>query len=148
MRLYFRMWNISMILDFLGRRRSCFGHLVLICHSLTFLFYLDNSSFFFLPIFLMSFDKRIMLVCGDIMGPRSWEFIQDPLVRCQVWLSISFGGICPFIYGGLCPFAFLGSLIWWLHIYAPGFIFLIDLFWKNMLIELKGAHTSFSHAFV
>jgi hypothetical protein len=42
---------------------------------------------------LASFDKRIMQVCGDIMGPRSWEFFQGPLMRHQTWLLISFNGI-------------------------------------------------------
>ncbi len=40
-------------------------------------------SFSFLS-FLVGFDKRIMQVCGDIMGPRSWESFQGPLVRRHV----------------------------------------------------------------
>ncbi len=30
---------------------------------------------------LAGFDGRVMHVYGDIMGPRSWEFFQGPLVR-------------------------------------------------------------------
>jgi hypothetical protein len=32
--------------------------------------------------FLTSFNKKIMQVCGDIMGPRSGESIQGHLVKC------------------------------------------------------------------
>jgi hypothetical protein len=31
--------------------------------------------------FLVGFNDRIMQVCGDITGPRSWESFQDPLVK-------------------------------------------------------------------
>jgi hypothetical protein len=62
------------------------------CSSLAFLSDTDNTSSFF-PIFLVGFDKKIMQVCGNIMGPRSWESFQGPLARCQVRLLISFSGI-------------------------------------------------------
>jgi len=31
--------------------------------------------------FLVSFDGKIMQVCGDIMGLRSWESFQGPLAK-------------------------------------------------------------------
>jgi hypothetical protein len=37
-------------------------------------------------------------------------------------------------------FAFLKSWVWWLCICVLGFIFLIDPFWKNMFLMLKGPH--------
>ncbi len=43
--------------------------------------------------FLASFDEKIMQICGDIMGPRAWEFFQGPLTRRQVQILISFNGI-------------------------------------------------------
>jgi hypothetical protein len=36
------------------------------------------SSFIYI---FMSFNKRVMQLCEDIMGPRFWEFIQGSLVR-------------------------------------------------------------------
>jgi hypothetical protein len=47
-----------------------------------------------------------MQVCGDIMGLRSWEFTQGPLSGHHAQLSISFNGICIFIYGKLNPIYF------------------------------------------
>jgi hypothetical protein len=41
---------------------------------------------------LAGFNKKVMQVCGDIMGLGLWEFIQGPLVTCQTWLPISFVG--------------------------------------------------------
>jgi len=32
--------------------------------------------------FLVGFDKEVMQVCGDIMGPRSWESFQGSLAKC------------------------------------------------------------------
>jgi hypothetical protein len=49
-----------------------------------------SSFFMFL---LAGFDSRIMQVCGDIMGPESWESLQGLLVRCQARLLTSFNGI-------------------------------------------------------
>jgi hypothetical protein len=34
--------------------------------------------------FLVSFNKKVVQVCGDITGPRLWESIQGPLARHQV----------------------------------------------------------------
>jgi len=44
-----------------------------------------RQYFFLLPsyLFWQIFDKRIMQVCGDIMGLGLWEFIQGLLMRCQ-----------------------------------------------------------------
>jgi hypothetical protein len=38
--------------------------------------------FFSFLYFLASFNKGIMEVCKDIMGPRLWESFQSPLVKC------------------------------------------------------------------
>jgi len=67
---------------------------------------LPSSSFLFL---LASFDKRVMQVCGDIMGPKSWEFFQGLLVMHQAQLPIFFGGI-GLLYGRLCPIYFFREL--------------------------------------
>jgi hypothetical protein len=59
--------------------------------------------------FLASFNSKIMQVCGDIMGPRSWEFFQGPLTRHQTQLLISFGGIGLIFMEDCVPSIFLGS---------------------------------------
>jgi hypothetical protein len=33
---------------------------------------------------LASFDRKVMKVCGDIIGPRSWESFQCPLMKHQI----------------------------------------------------------------
>jgi hypothetical protein len=53
---------------------------------------------------------RVMQVCGDIMGLRSWESIWGPLAKHHAQLMISFGGTCFLIYGGLCPIFFSKEL--------------------------------------
>ncbi len=37
---------------------------------------------FSFPFLLASFNKKVMQICGDIMGLGSWEFIQGPLTGC------------------------------------------------------------------
>ncbi len=55
----------------------------------------------------MGFDKKIMQVCGDIMGLGSWESFQGPLARRHARLPISFGGISLFSMEDCAPSAFL-----------------------------------------
>jgi hypothetical protein len=43
------------------------------------------------------------------------------------------------------PFFFIGS---WALVIFLGFEFLIDPFWKNMFIRLKGVCTYFNHTYV
>ncbi len=50
-----------------------------------------------------------MQVCGDIMGPGSWESFQGPLTRRQARLLISFGGISLIFMENCAPFVFLRS---------------------------------------
>jgi hypothetical protein len=69
--------------SYLGKHIGCIGHYVFMCHLSTFLSHLNNTSSFFLLIFLANVNKWIMQVCGDIMGLRLWEFIQGSLMRCQ-----------------------------------------------------------------
>jgi len=76
--------------------RRCIGyirHFVLMCYSSTFYLIqtiLPSYSFLY---FLAGFNRKVMKVCGDIMGLRSWEFIQGLLMGCHVRLPISFGGV-------------------------------------------------------
>jgi hypothetical protein len=56
------------------RKRPCFfGHFVFICSSSTFLSHTNNTSFSFFLSLLALFDRKVMHVCGDIIGPRPWE---------------------------------------------------------------------------
>ncbi len=58
-------------LFFLGDVQVALG--ILSSYAVCWSFYLTQiipPSFLFL---LVGFDKRVMQVCGDIMGPRSWE---------------------------------------------------------------------------
>ncbi len=50
------------------------------CQTSYFTWTIHPSSFLS---FLASFDKRIMQVCADIIGPRSWEFFQGPFTKHQ-----------------------------------------------------------------
>jgi hypothetical protein len=110
MRLYFKTWSILMIFLFWETPRL-FGHFVLMCSSSTFLSHMDNTFFSSFLYILAGFNKIvIMQVCGDIMGLGSWEFFQDPLVRHQAQLPISFGGIGIFSMEDLCPICFFKEL--------------------------------------
>jgi hypothetical protein len=90
----------------LGRHPCCFGHFILMCNSSTFLSHINNTSFFLF--LLVGFNKKVMQVCGDIMGLRSWESFQGPLAKCQVRLLVSFGGISLFSMEVYAPFFFGG----------------------------------------
>jgi len=77
------------------------------------LYYLTQTillSFSFLFL-LAGFNRRIMQICGDITGPRSWESFQGPLARHQAQLLISFGGIGCIFMEDCVPFIFLGSWV-------------------------------------
>jgi hypothetical protein len=52
-----------------------------------------------------------MHVCGDIMGLGSWEFFHGPLMKCQIQLSISFGGVGLLSMKDCAPSTFLGSWV-------------------------------------
>jgi hypothetical protein len=65
--------------------------------------------FFSFLCFLVGFDKRVMQVCEDIMGPRSWESFQGPLTRRQARLSMSFSGISLFSLEDCAPSIFFRS---------------------------------------
>jgi hypothetical protein len=67
---------------------------------------LPYASFLFL---LAGFNKRVMQICGDITGPRSWESFQGPLTRHQAQLLISFGGIGVIFMEDCVPSIFLRS---------------------------------------
>jgi len=41
----------------------------------TFLSHSDNTFFSSFLSILVSFDNKVMQICGDFMGPRSWESI-------------------------------------------------------------------------
>jgi len=64
---------------------------------------------FSFPSFLVSFNKRIMQICGDIMGLRSSEFIKGPLMGCQAQLLIFFYGIGFLSMRDCVASTFLGS---------------------------------------
>jgi hypothetical protein len=53
--------------------------------------------------FLVNFNKKVVQICGDIMGPGLWDLIQGPLVRRQARLLISFGGIGFFYLWRIVP---------------------------------------------
>jgi len=75
-------------------------------------FYLTWIILFFSFLFLLvGFDRRVMQVCGDIMGSRSWESIQGLLVGCHARLLIFFNGICFSFMEDNAPSTFIGSWV-------------------------------------
>jgi hypothetical protein len=58
----------------LGILSSCVA-----CQPFYFTWIIPHSSSFLS--LLASFKKKIMQVCGDIMGPGLWESFQGPLAR-------------------------------------------------------------------
>ncbi len=79
----------------------------------------------------MGFDKKIMQVCGDIMGPRPWESSWGPLTRGQARLPISFGDIGLFSMEECAPFVFLGSWV----LVPPYLCSRFHIFYKLVLEE-------------
>jgi len=80
------------------------------CHSSTFFSQSNISSFFLVS--LVSFDKRIVQVCGDIMGPRSWVMgiYLRPFNEASGLITDLLWWYRLFIYGGLCPIYFSREL--------------------------------------
>jgi hypothetical protein len=78
-------------LPFLGETQVALGILSsCVTHQPSYFTYIVLPSFLSI---LARFNKKIMQVCGDIMGLGSCESIQGPLMRHQTQLLISFGGI-------------------------------------------------------
>jgi hypothetical protein len=97
--------------SFFGKCSCCFRHFVLMYNSSTFLFHTNNTFFFSFIYFLVGFNKRIMWICGDIMGLRSWESFQGPLARRRDQLPISFSGISLLFMEDCAPFSFLRNWV-------------------------------------
>ncbi len=57
----------------------------------------------------MGFDEKIMKVCGDIMGIKSWESFQGSLTRHYIQLPTSLNGIHLVFMEDYAPFTFLRS---------------------------------------
>ncbi len=80
--LFQNMTHINDLL-FLGDAHVALGILFsCVIHKPPYLTWIIFLSFSFL-FFLVGFNRKVMHVCGDIMGPRSWEPFQGPLVRHQ-----------------------------------------------------------------
>ncbi len=125
----------------LGILSSC------VIHQPSYFIWTIHFSFSFLSI-LASFDERVMQVCGDIMHPGSWEFIQRSLMGYQAQLPISFGGINLLFMENYAPYAFLGNLALVALYLCSKFPIFNKPFWKSMFFKLKEVHTSFNHAFM
>jgi len=119
------------------------------CSSLTFLFHID-STFFFLSFmsFLVGFTKKVMHVCGDVMGPRLWESSQRPVARHHVWPSISFGGINNFSMEECTPFSFLRSWALMVPYLCSRFHILNRFILEECVSRVEGGPPYFSHAYV
>jgi hypothetical protein len=59
--------------------------------------------------FLVGFDNKVIQVGVNIMGLRSWESFQGPLMRRQVQLLISFSGIGLLFMENCAPSTFIGN---------------------------------------
>ncbi len=128
-------------------------------NDLIFLF-TKEFKFIFLYLYVkhykLNFWQFIFLFTLPCSCPTKIEFLYFPKFKtntciqclCQAWLLISFGGIRILFIKYCVPFAFLRIGLWWFRICVPGFVFLIDSFWSSMFLKLRGAHTSFIHAFV
>ncbi len=108
MKFYLKMWRILMIFF----SWEMFNVLWVFCprvYLLTFSFHTTIFFSFSFMFFLASIDRKVVQVCGDIMGPGFWEFFQGPLVKRQAWLPIYFGGISLLSMEDCAPSTFLGS---------------------------------------
>jgi hypothetical protein len=96
--------------SFLGRHPGWFGHFVLMCSSLTFLFHMENTSSFILLIYFGRFqhinyagmkghyESKIM---GVFSGP--FKKVSSSTIDILWWYRPSF-------YRRLCPFCFSREL--------------------------------------
>jgi hypothetical protein len=111
--------------SFLGKNISWFGDFVLMCHSSTFLFHLDSTSSFFLPIFFDEFhQKNYANMWGHhrlrVMGVHSrfLNKVLGPTPNFFWWYMF-------FIYGGLWPICFSKELCF----SASIFVFKVSYLW-------------------
>jgi hypothetical protein len=108
-----------------GRCISCFGHFVLMCRLLTFLFHSNNTSSFFLPVSFNGFwqenyvsmwghyGSRVMIVYSGSFGK-----VLGPITNLIWWYKLYF-------YGRLCFNCFFRELGF------GGFVFMFKVlyFW-------------------
>ncbi len=102
------------------RHPSCYGHFVFMCHLLTFLSHLDNSSSFFLLISFNGFQQDIYASMWGHYGSKvMWVYwgpfnkMSSPTTNLLWWYKL-------FIYGGLFPIYFSRELSF------SGFIFVLQ----------------------
>jgi hypothetical protein len=93
-----------------GKCPGCFGHFAFMCSSLTLLYYMDSTFFFFLPISFGGFwQKSYAGMWGHygltIVGVFSRPFNEALGLTIDVlwWYRL-------FFYGGLCPIYFFREL--------------------------------------
>jgi hypothetical protein len=76
---------------------------------------------------LVGFNRRVMQVCGDIMGPGLWESFQGLLAKHRAQLPISFSGISFLFMQDCAPSAFIGNwalvVLYFRQIYFGGICF-------------------------
>ncbi len=122
MKLYCKTWHILIIFFFWEAHRLHWAF----CSHVSFVnLFISHKQYFFFPFlsFLLSFDKKVMQTCADIMGLGLWESIQGPLVRHQAQLPIFFGGIGLLFMEDCAPSIFLRN--WTLVVSYLCFMFCI-----------------------
>jgi hypothetical protein len=107
MRFYFRTWHILMI-SFSWECSNCFGHFVFMCNLSTFIFHIDNTSFFFHVSFGRFRQESYANMCPHYKSKIMGVF-KGPLAKHQAQLLISFCCICFFFMEDCALSTFLGN---------------------------------------
>jgi hypothetical protein len=96
--------------------------------------------------FLAGFNRKIMSLCRDMMGLGSWEFIQGLLPKTSSAITDFLWWYKFLSMEDYAPSTFLGS---WALV-PPYLCFKFHIFnrpiLKKYVSQVKGGHTSFSHA--
>jgi hypothetical protein len=110
MRLYFRMWCISMIF-FSWEHLSCFLHFVLMCKSSTFLSHIDNTFFFFFfHVVFGKFWRENYAGMWGYYGSKIVGVLLGPLSKALGSTTDIHWWYNPYFYGRLCIIYFSRGL--------------------------------------
>ncbi len=124
--------------SFPRRCPCCFGHFIFICNSSTFWSHMDSTSFFLLVFSAKFWQENYVSMWGHY-GSKIVIIFLGPLNETSSLIIDILWWYKPSILWRIVPhLLFLGVRFKWFHICALVFVFLIDLFWRNMSFKLKG----------
>ncbi len=111
-------------------------------------FFISLKQYLFFLITFGGFQQESYVDMWEHYGSRVMGVYSRPLSKVLSPTTNLFWWYKPYLWKIVPHLFFLKLGFSGSHIYALNFVFSIDPFWRSRFFRLKGAHTSFNHAFM